>query len=42
MCPTVTVVTYDCHATSSLVTHITIHTERGHASFAIRVNNIIT
>ena len=39
---TLTVVTYECHANSSLVTHITIHTEGSHASFAIRVNNIIT
>ena len=36
------VVTYDCHANSSLVTHVTIHTERSHAYFAIRVNNITT
>ena len=42
MSSTLTVVTYNCQANSSIVTHVTIHTERSHASFAIRVNDIIT
>ena len=39
---TLTVVTDDSHANSTLITHVTVHTEGCHASFAIRVNDVIT
>ena len=37
-----TVVTDDCHANFVLVSHVTVNSERCHASFAIRIDDIRT